>query len=123
MPENALSLFKSIHFTPFLLFRNPKKVNESWDLIDASEDEYFEYEELKESDLPIALQGKSEPQIKLYLSKKREERKNIQDQIQDLNLKRKQYVLEQQTQGENNLEKAILNALKIQAKKKNYNWE
>jgi hypothetical protein len=97
--------------------------NESWDLIDASVDESFEYEELKESDLPKALQGKSEPQIKLYLSKKREERKNIQDQIQDLNLKRKQYILEQQTQGENNLEKAMLNALKTQAKKKNYNWE
>ena len=44
--------------------------------------ETMTYEELKESDLPIALQGKSEPQIKLYLSKKREERKNIQDQIQ-----------------------------------------
>ena len=84
--------------------------NESWDLIDAFEDESFEYEELTDSDLPNALKGKSERQIKVYLSKKREERKNIQNQIQDLNLKRKQYVMEQQTEGETNLENAMLNA-------------
>jgi uncharacterized protein YdaT len=97
--------------------------NESWDLIDAAEDESFEYEKLKESDLPKELKGKSETEIKSYISDKREERKNIQNKIQDLNLKRKQYILEQQTKGENNLENAMLNAIKTQAKKKNYKWE
>ncbi|MFD2822190.1 VWA domain-containing protein [Lacinutrix iliipiscaria] len=97
--------------------------NKSWDLIDATEDESFEYKSLKEIDLPKELKGKSESEIKLYLSKKREEREQIQTQIQDLNLKRKQYVLKQQKHDKNNLENAMLNAIKTQAKKKNYKWD
>ena len=97
--------------------------NASWDLIDASESASFEYKNLKDSDLPKALQGKSKEEIKSYLDTKRNERKAIQEQIQDLNAKRKQYVAQQQKEGNNSLENAMLNAIKSQAKKKNYKWE
>ncbi len=73
--------------------------------------------------MPKDLKGKSESEIKAYLDQKRAERKSIQNQIRELNLKRKEYVLKNQKQGENNLEQAMMNAIKSQAKKKNYKWE
>ena len=97
--------------------------NASWDLIDASEEESFEYEELKDSELPKELKGKTETEMKTYLDKKRKEREAIQKEIQDLNLKRKQHVAKQQKEGSDNLENAMLGAIKTQAKKKNYKWE
>jgi len=97
--------------------------NASWDLIDASEDESFAYEELKENQLPQELKGKTEAEIKTYLDTKRKEREAIQTQIQDLNLKRKQHLAKQQKGDNDNLENAMLGAIKTQAKKKNYKWE
>ncbi|MBU2940045.1 VWA domain-containing protein [Lacinutrix sp. C3R15] len=97
--------------------------NASWDLIDASEDASFSYKELKENELPNELQGKTEAEIKTYLDKKRKEREAIQEQIQDLNIKRKQYVAQQQKEGNDNLENAMLGAIKKQAKNKNYKWK
>ncbi|WP_055444344.1 vWA domain-containing protein [Lacinutrix himadriensis] len=97
--------------------------NASWDLIDASEDESFAYETLKDSELPEELKGKEEAEIKSYLDTKRKEREAIQTQIQDLNVKRKQHLAKQQKGDSDNLENAMLGAIKTQAKKKNYTWE
>ncbi|WP_452231558.1 vWA domain-containing protein [Lacinutrix sp. MEBiC02595] len=97
--------------------------NASWDLIDASEDESFTYETLKESELPTALKGKTKAEMKSYLDTKRKEREVIQTQIQDLNLKRKQHLVKQQKGKNDNLENAMLGAIKTQAKMKNYKWE
>ena len=97
--------------------------NASWDLIDASEDESFAYETLKDSELPKELKGKEEAEIKTYLDTKRKEREAIQTQIQDLNIKRKQHLAKQQKGDSDNLENAMLGAIKTQAKKKNYTWE
>lgn len=97
--------------------------NSNWDLIDASEDENFKYEELKQDELPIELKNKSKEAIKAYISKKREERKAIQKKIQELNTKRKQHILKQNKSQTNDLENAMIKAIKAQAKYKNYNWE
>lgn len=97
--------------------------NEAWDLIDAQENEAFNYENLKESDLPEHLQGKTKTEIKAYVTQKKAERNAIQEKIQMLNTKRKMYIKNQETKNNNGLESAMIQAIKSQAQKKNYKWE
>jgi hypothetical protein len=97
--------------------------NATWDLIDAYEDESFDFEALKQEELPEALKNKSKQEIKAYVSKKRGERKTIQLKIQELNTSRKQYIQKQNKTQANGLENAMIKAIKTQAKNKNYKWE
>ncbi len=96
--------------------------NDSWDLVDAEEKKSFNYDDLKDTDLPQELKGKSKAEIKTYITKKRDERKTIQEEIQQLNEKRRQYVMTQQKDDANGLESAMIQAIKAQAKQKNYVW-
>uniref|UniRef100_UPI00404AD2F9 vWA domain-containing protein n=2 Tax=Gelidibacter sp. TaxID=2018083 RepID=UPI00404AD2F9 len=96
--------------------------NDSWDLVDAEEQKSFNYDDLKDADLPQELKGKSKSEIKTYIAKKRDERKSIQEEIQQLNEKRRQYVITQQKDDANGLESAMIQAIKTQAKQKNYIW-
>jgi hypothetical protein len=96
--------------------------NDSWDLVDAEEQKSFNYDDLKDTDLPQELKGKSKSEIKTYITKKRDERKTIQEEIQQLNEKRRQYVMTQQKDDANGLESAMIQAIKTQAKQKNYIW-
>lgn len=96
--------------------------NSSWDLVDASENEYFDYESLKKEQLPEVLKDKSPKEIKQYVDSKSKERSAIQTEIQQLNEQRRQYILSQQKQTNNGLENAMLTAIKNQASKKNYSW-
>ena len=97
--------------------------NSSWDLVDAEKNKDFKYESLKQKDLPQELKGKSTAEMKAYVNKKRKERESIQKEIQDLNAKRKAYLKEHQKNKSNGLENAMINAIKTQAKGKNYKWE
>ncbi len=97
--------------------------NSSWDLVDAEEElDDFNYDELKEEELPDHLKNKSVEEIKQYVDQKRNEREAIQNEIELLNQKRKKYIQSQQTETSNALENAMINAIKKQAKAKNYNW-
>jgi hypothetical protein len=96
--------------------------NSNWDLVDAETDKNFKYEDLKDSDLPQELKGKTKEEIKAYVAKKRKEREAIQEEIQQLNLKRKDYISKQQKQTDNGLENAMIKAIKTQAHQKNYRW-
>ena len=96
--------------------------NSSWDLVDAEESENFEYDALKPADLPKELKGKSTPEIKKYIDTKRKERETIQNEIQELNAQRKAYVSKQKPDT-NGLENAMTEAIKTQAKRKNYTWK
>ncbi|WP_282031736.1 vWA domain-containing protein [Winogradskyella eximia] len=97
--------------------------NSSWDLVDAEKEEDFSYEDLKQSELPIELKGKSKAEIKSYVEAQSKTRIKLQDEIAALNLKRRDYVAKQNTNASNSLENAMLKALKTQAEKKNYKWE
>jgi len=97
--------------------------NSSWDLVDAEKEGNFSYDELKESELPKELKGKSNTEIKSYVEKKRNTRKKLQNEIATLNLKRRNYVAKQNNDSTNSLENAMIKALKSQAEKKNYKWE
>ncbi len=97
--------------------------NDTWDLVDAEKSKSFKYEKLKDSDLPSELKGKSKTEIKAYVSIKSKERTEVQEEIQQLNEKRRQYLTAQQKTDSSSLESVMVNAIKIQAKNKNYKWE
>lgn len=96
--------------------------NDTWDLVDAEKEEDFDYAKLKKEELPENLQGKSTAQIKSYVEKQGNERTRIQDEIAALNKKRRNYISENKDENNNALESAMLQALKKQAKQKNYTW-
>ncbi|OUR92574.1 hypothetical protein A9Q87_05900 [Flavobacteriales bacterium 34_180_T64] len=112
--ENAVSrtVSKSSH-----LYKNA-----TWDLVDAEKEKSFKYEDLKDSDLPKELKGKSKGELKIIVAKKRKERITITEEIQRLNIKRKKFILSQQKDNQNGLESAMIKAIKTQAKKKSYKW-
>ena len=95
--------------------------NSSWDLVDAEGTTDFSYEELDKDQLPEELKGKSTEEIKTYVENKRNARQKLQKEIAELNFKRREYI--SKTSVDNGLESAIIQAIKTQAKKKNYVWE
>ena len=97
--------------------------NANWDLVDASKKKNIDYNKIAQQKLPKALQGKSAEDIKTYVEKQKKERVKIQLKINDLNTKRKAHIAKKSiSKGKNELDKAMLNAIKKQAQKKNYTW-
>lgn len=97
--------------------------NASWDLVDASKDKSFKYDKIEKKSLPKELRGKSTSEIKLYVEKQAKKRTEIQNEINELNAKRKQYIAEKQKDNEEeNLENAMIKTIKKQAKSRNYSW-
>jgi len=99
--------------------------NSSWDLVDAeTEEKNFSYSKIDKQLLPKELQGKSDKELQIYVKKKRAERSLIKQQIQEENSKRKKYItIEKKKRNlNNNLENAMLKAIKKQGKQKNYHW-
>ena len=96
--------------------------NTSWDLVDAEEEASFSYDKIKDEDLPENLKGKSKAELKAYVATNRAERKRIQDEIAQLNKKRRAYIAKESKEKGNGLESAMIESLKKQAKRKNYTW-
>lgn len=97
--------------------------NKSWDLVDAAEDESFEIEEVTKEELPIELKEKSHKELKQYIVQKSKERKEIQDEIQNLNKKRLTYIKNNSKKDGANLEAALIKAIKTQGQRKSFSWE
>ncbi|WP_370478805.1 VWA domain-containing protein [Tamlana flava] len=97
--------------------------NTTWDLVDAVALEEVVIEDIKEEALPSELKGKTKEEIKNYVAEKSKEREAIQKQINELNAKRKEYVLKQQKENNNGLENAMIKAIKEQAKNKKYSFQ
>ena len=99
--------------------------NESWDLVDAAEQEDFEIAEVKEKDLPAVMKGMNDEEKVKYVDTKKKERQKIQKEIIELNKKREDYVQKQKAENsqENVLDDAMLKAIKTQAKSKNFKFE
>jgi len=98
--------------------------NKNWDLVDAYDDKEFDVEEIVKEQLPKVLQNKSKKEITSYIESKKKERKEIQKEIQRLNVKREAYIVKNKKDNvSGELENAMLRAIKKQAKVKNYSWE
>lgn len=121
---NAESLDKAVVVKRAVTKSSKLYKNAEWDLVDASEEKEIDYNSLKKKQLPKQLQNKSAKEIKVYVEKKRKERAEIQQKIQELNKKRKAYVAKKQRESskKNELESVMIKAIKKQAKKKNYSW-
>lgn len=98
--------------------------NASWDLVDASKNKDFSYDKVDKKSLPKQLQNKSSSELKKYVETQQKEREEIQHKIQELNNLRKQFIAEQTVNTKsNNLENALISAIKKQATSKNFSWK
>ena len=97
--------------------------NSSWDLVDAAKDKDFKYEKIVKKNLSKELRRKSTIELKRHVETQAKERKEIQKRINELNVKRKVFITEKQSENKDtNLEKAMISTIKKQAKAKNYSW-
>lgn len=98
--------------------------NSSWDLVDAADDKEFDVSKIKKENLSKDLKEKTDKEITLYIKKKKTERTQIQNKIQEINSKRDAYITEhQKEESKGELERVMLDAIKKQAENKNYIWE
>ena len=97
--------------------------NSKWDLVDAESEAGFSYDKIDKKSLPKQLQEKSKAELIKYVASQKAKRKIIQAKINELNRKRNTYVAEKQKlNGKKSLDRAMIMAIKKQAKKKNYEW-
>ena len=75
--------------------------NESWDMVDLASKNEEALKDIKQSELPKELQGKSETEIKAHVAQKKEERETIQKEIASLAKQRQAYIDEELKKGNN----------------------
>jgi hypothetical protein len=99
--------------------------NSSWDLVDAARDDEKVFEETKPEELPKELQAMSVDERKTYVKEKSTERTKIQNEIQELNKKRQEYISSHTPKGNEDsmLDGAMIRAIREKAKTKNLNWK
>jgi hypothetical protein len=99
--------------------------NKSWDLVDASKESEKVISEAKDEELPTAMHGMSTEQRKTYVKQKAEERSRIQTEIQQLNKKRQEYIINNAPkQGKDaTLDAAMIKSIKERGKEKKLVWQ
>ncbi len=121
--NNAMELEEAVAVQRAVSKSSGMYKNSTWDLIDASEEDEFDITAIKKEELPSTLRDKSKAELRAFISTKKAERKRIQEEIQELNVKREIYIKEHAPQEKGELENAMLNAIKKQASGKNFKWE
>ena len=98
--------------------------NSSWDLVDAVNTGSVAIEKVDKSKLPKVLQDTTTEELKKIISKQSRKRKEIQAKIKELDKKRRKFVNEKQKSGakKDELNSVLIQAIKRQAKLKNYSW-
>jgi len=97
--------------------------NTSWDLVDASEEEDFDISEIESEYLPNEIQSLDNREKLVYIETQKQKRIEIQKKVAELNVKRTEYIQEQNTASTNNnnmLDNAMMTAIKSQAKAKSF---
>ena len=81
-------------------------------------------EKVDKSKLPKVLQDTTTEELKKIISKQSRKRKEIQAKIKELDKKRRKFVNEKQKSGakKDELNSVLIQAIKRQAKLKNYSW-
>jgi len=94
--------------------------NSSWDLVDASKENESVVMDVEEKYLPQEMQGMSDSQRKEYVYEQSAKREKLQEEIQRLSMKRKQYIVENQSteEAKNTLDQVMISAIKEAAKTK-----
>ena len=101
-------------------------VNTAWDLVDAVQAGQVDLEEVKPEDLPENMRTMSADERTAYIQGQAKQRGEMQTRIQHLNEQRRQYVAQElkKRQGEGQtLGSAIREAIRAQARKKDYSFQ
>ncbi len=100
---------------------SPSYNNSSWDLVDASREEGG-LDRIDEADLPVELQGKDRAERQAFVKAKADERAKIQDEIQELNRKRQEFISKEQASNEQeaSLGKAMVKSVKEKAEEQGF---
>jgi len=97
--------------------------NATWDLVDASREKTFKYEDIDKKALPKTLRNKSLKELEIYVATQAKKRQEIQQKINNLDKKRRVYIAKKQSETKkDNLENAMISTIKKQAQAKNYSW-
>ncbi|MCK4798495.1 MAG: VWA domain-containing protein [Spirochaetes bacterium] len=123
--KNALSMSNETIVQRSITKSSKQYSNKKWDLVDALEEGEVSIENMKDEDLPEEMKGMTKKERKEYVEKQIKKRKEIQEKINKLNEDRRKYVekeMKKQTE-ENTLDSAIINSIRKQASKKNYEFK
>ena len=97
--------------------------NDSWDLVDASKEDDKIIEKADSHYLPEEMMGMTLEQKKAYVKKKESERTQIKNEIQELEKKRRVFQANHMPTQADMLDKAIVQTVKEQAKRKNFKFD
>jgi len=110
-----------------LASRNSMKVSKfyeasSWDLVDAVENDKKLVAEVDKKTLAPELQKKTDAELEAYVKEQAKKRAALKKEIAMLSVKRSEYIkAKNKTEGVD-LQSSMVNAVKKQAKTKNYSW-
>lgn len=123
--SNAASLAQENKIERAVAKSKSAYTNSNWDLVDASKTDEEVIVKAKESELPKEMKGMNAQQRKDYVAIKSKERESVQKEIQELSLKRQQYIDAHTTpeQKDAMLDAAMMKSIKETAKAKNFSWE
>lgn len=101
--------------------------NASWDLVDASKEKDFDWEKVKDEDLPEEMRKLDLEGRKKYVAEMNAKRGEIQKKIQKLNEDRKKFVAEKRREsseeGDDTLDEVVTKTVRDQAGKKGYQFD
>lgn len=100
--------------------------NTSWDLVDLIKKDTNVLSRMKKEELPRILQDKTLAEIKAFVSRKEKERAAIQKEINELAVKRQEYInqhADQDSESESDLGNAITQSILEFAERKGYRVE
>ena len=122
--SNALEINQSVVVKRAVSKSNRLYENASWDLVDKAKKNTIDYSEIDRKKLPVELQKKSDEELKKYVEVQDKIRSKIKVKINELNRKRKIFIAKKQNESmeKGALDNVIIQAIKKQAKAKNYSW-
>lgn len=101
--------------------------NADWDLVDASDEETFKIEDVKDEELPENMRTMTLEEKKAHVAANKEERGKVQKQIQELGKKRQAFIDEEvkkrNLDASKGFDRVIQQTLREQAAKKNFKFD
>ena len=94
----------------------------SWDLVDASVSDSTVVVNVDKKTLAPELQKKTDAELVAYVNEQSAIRAKLKKEIAELNQKRMTYIAKQNKASGTDLQSSMVNAVKKQAKAKNYSW-
>lgn len=98
----------------------PQAAYSAWDLITAIENGNINPDNIKKEDLPEELKKMSKTELQKYINEKLEERKKIRAEIKKTEMEREKFLESKKTQSNEDLGKAVINAIRNQVTRKGY---